>query len=258
MARRDKNRRPNVTGRSNKSARFIGIPHKLWQSEAVCSLRPVSRALLFELAMMENGSNNGSLWLSVRDATDRLSMSDFNSAINAFAELLDRGLIAMTKDAHFSVKASDTNRARCWRLTWIGWPDGPKGKRHPSREWEQYSAPAKTPERKRTNRRLEAFARYRKQLPQKNIAVEETITIGTELAKNHLATVEETITDKLESGANQPFSIVEETIAHTAVTMGRDGSVMRWPVNDQTIPLIALMLSLQSIGIDHQTGRRAA
>lgn len=179
--RRDRPRRPNATGRSDKASRFIRLPHRLYQSEALCSLNPNARALLTELAMLENGRNNGSLYLSVRDARDRLGFADTEAAMRAFGDLEDRGFIRLTKDAHFDVKAADNSRARCWRLTWLPWPDGPKGKRAPTDEWEHYRAPSGTPERKRANRRLEALARYRSAISANKMPVRDSRTTEADL-----------------------------------------------------------------------------
>lgn len=186
-------RRPNATGRSNKSSRFTMVPHRIWFSEAVSSLNTNARALLVEIASMENGSNNGAIWLSVRDATDRLGFSDFRAAQQAFDDLQDRGLLVMTKDAHFEVKASDASRARCWRLTWIGWPEGPKGRRHPTNDWEQYQAVGKTKERQRTDKRQRALARYRKNLDSGRSPVVVSTTAATRLpGSSPLAVVQTT------------------------------------------------------------------
>ena len=194
--RRDRSRRPNATGRSDKVSRFIQLPHRIYQSEAVCSLNPNARALLAELVMLDFGRNNGSIYLSVRDATDRLGYSDMETAMRAFEDLEDRGLIALTKDAHFDVKAADNSRARCWRLTWLPWPEGPKGKRAPTNEWEHYLAPAGSPERKRANRRLEALARYRSALSANKMPVRDSLTTGDDLDALNGKTVRESLTAK--------------------------------------------------------------
>ncbi len=59
--------KPNATGRSMTS-RFARLDHRLLESAAYRALSPNARALLVELTRMDNGSNNGALWLSVRDA----------------------------------------------------------------------------------------------------------------------------------------------------------------------------------------------
>src|SRR5688572_7968493 len=124
---RDKRRphRPNATGRNDKAGQFVMLPHRILKSAAYASLDLVARAVLQELVMIYNGDNNGSVYLSATDATARLGLVDKRPAMRAFADLRDRGFIALAKDAHFVIKASDTSRARCWRLTWHAWPECP-------------------------------------------------------------------------------------------------------------------------------------
>jgi DNA-binding transcriptional regulator YhcF (GntR family) len=58
-----------------------------------------------EIISMFKGNNNGALWLSVRDAADRMGVSDTKTASRAFLDLETVGFIDMTKDAFFKVKA---------------------------------------------------------------------------------------------------------------------------------------------------------
>lgn len=170
----------NATGRNeNTIKRFLGIPHEILLSPAYRSLDPVARALLNEIVMLENGRNNGSLWLGVKDAIDRLGMSDPRPIMNAFDLLRSVGLIAMTKDAHFSVKAAETSRARCWRLTWRPFDGKPA-----SDEWRDYQPPAGSRESKRADKGLRAMARYRKQLSADKIPVVDFTAIPPKLAKS--------------------------------------------------------------------------
>jgi hypothetical protein len=157
----------NATGRNeNTTKRFAGIPHEILISAAYRSLDCTARALLLDLVMMENGHNNGSVWLSVRDAVDRLGITDARPAIRSFEMLQAAGLIAMTKEAHFSIKAADTSRARCWRLTWR-----PFDRKPPSNEWQDYQPPAGSSENKRADKGLRVMARYRKQQASKKIPI---------------------------------------------------------------------------------------
>lgn len=157
----------NAKGRNeNTTKRFAGIPHEILMSPAYRSLDPMARALLLEVVMMENGHNNGSIWLSVRDAIDRLGITDPRPALRSFEMLQVVGLIVMTKEAHFSIKAAETSRARCWRLTWRPFDGKP-----PSNEWRDYQPPAETSESKRADKGLRAMARYRKQLSSNKIPV---------------------------------------------------------------------------------------
>jgi len=149
--------RPNKKGR-NPTTRFVRLDHFLLNSAAFCALSTTARALLIELTMLENGSNNGSLYLSVRDATARLGLSDNTATQKAFNELQDMGLIEMTEAAHFHVKASEKSRARCWRLTWVPGP----GRRGPTCEFKDREPPSQTKRRKSMERALRARKTYRK------------------------------------------------------------------------------------------------
>lgn len=171
--------RVNAKGRNeNPIKRFAQLPHEILISAAYRSLDVTARALLTEIVMIENGRNNGSLWLSVRDAVDRLGIADARPVMRAFEMLQLVGLIAMTKDAHFSVKACETSRARCWRLTWRPFDNKP-----PSSEWRTYQPESGTRERKRADKGLRAMARYRKQISQNRIPVVDFTTTPLNIAK---------------------------------------------------------------------------
>lgn len=181
MANTKKNRRVNAKGRNEGvTERFARLPHKILISEAYRSLDLTARALLVELIMIENGENNGSLWLSVKDAKDRLGLSDARPVMRAFTDLQDRELVTLTKDAHFSIKTAETSRARCWKLTWLR-----SCRKQATDAWSEYHAPKKTKARKRANRGLEAMARFRKALSaHKMPVVDSTITeLGSRKSK---------------------------------------------------------------------------
>jgi len=171
--------RANITGRSESTDRFARLPHSILKSEAYRSLDTVARCLLTELVMIETGRNNGSLWLSIKDATDRIGLSDARPAMRAFEDLQDRGFVKMTKEAHFAIKAAETSRARCWRLTWL-----PYANKGPTNEWETYSAPAKTKARKLADKGLHAMARFRKALASHQMPVVNFTAMVPEAAKN--------------------------------------------------------------------------
>jgi GNAT superfamily N-acetyltransferase len=86
-----------------------------WQSPAFRSLSPAARCLLLELKMLHNGRNNGSLFLSVREAARRVGVGK-NLAEKTFAELRDRGFIRPNAVGAFNLKAG----ARCGMATsWV-------------------------------------------------------------------------------------------------------------------------------------------
>lgn len=157
---RPKFNRANATGRSEHSIeRFARLPHSILISSAYRSLDLTARALLTDLVMLESGKNNGELWLSVKDATDRLGLSDQRAAMRGFNDLQDRGLIVMTQDAHFNIKTASSARARRWALTWLA-----IGKKPPTNGWQSYQPPGKTKASRTADKGLKAMSRYRKTL----------------------------------------------------------------------------------------------
>ena len=204
----------NVKGRNNQQRRFTLVPHRIQKSEAYVSLSPTARCLLFELAMIENGKNNGSLYLSVRDATDRLGLADQKATMQAFDDLTDRGLIICSKNAHFEIKASEQSRARCWALTWL-----PRGRKIPTNDWENYTAPPKTSARKRADRGLRAHKRYLRALTSHRLPVVKSSAhppLGAMISQQAAG---ESTAAKGENGGNLGNSVAKEFSAHTAVTI---------------------------------------
>lgn len=212
-----KRRKPKVNAKGRNSGgreRFVHLPHRLMKSSAYRSLSLKSRALLVELIMLDNGSNNGSLYLSLRDAADRLGMSDLTSVSGAFDELIDRGLLKCTKEAHFHVKAAEHSRARCWTLTWLR-----ADKRAPTNDWEKYEPPTGLRERKRMERGMKALKRYYRALTSHRLPVLESGTQSDESAKSSTSPVLETRTGNPQKDANPSFGVDRVSTAHTAATI---------------------------------------
>ncbi len=105
-------RRHNLKGRSTTD-RFVSLPHWMLQSPAWRSLSPVARSIFIELAAIYNGSNNGRIALSVRDAAERVRCSK-NTAARALAELTQKGFVDLCSRGHFDRK---TPHAAEYRLT---------------------------------------------------------------------------------------------------------------------------------------------
>lgn len=156
MRKRSKNK-PNQTGR-NPTSRFARLDHRLLNSPAYRALSVAARALLVELTMLDNGENNGSLYLGIRDAAGRLGMADLSAVRSAFDELQEFGFIEMTEDASFHVKAAEKSRARCWRLTWLAGP----GRKGPSMEFMERQPQPGSKAHKRMERGMRALKTYRK------------------------------------------------------------------------------------------------
>jgi hypothetical protein len=105
-------RRHNNKGRSTID-RFVALPYWMLQSPAWRSLSPVARSVFIELAAIYNGSNNGRIALSARDAAERARCSK-NTAARTFAELIQKGFIDLCSRGHFDRK---TPHAAEYRLT---------------------------------------------------------------------------------------------------------------------------------------------
>ena len=221
MARR--NNRPNKSGRNeNPTGRFARLPHEIILSPAYCSLSPNARALLVELMAMENGQNNGSLWLSVRDAAARIGLSNRDSASRAFADLDAAGFLRMTKDAHFTVKASDTSRARCWRLTFLHAIGTGK-----TDEWRQFQ-PADKASARRMNMGLAAHKAYRKAMAEEKMPVLNSRTMKDAATHFGGVAVHKSRTAKSDYDGSPPNSVGLNSWTHTAVTMGDGGHALCW------------------------------
>ncbi|OBV10543.1 hypothetical protein [Erythrobacter dokdonensis] len=165
--------------------------------------------------MLDLGHNNGSLYLSLRDATDRLGLSDHHSVSAAFEELLDRGFVRCTKEAHFHIKAADQSRARCWRLTWLA---APCLRRSVTNEWQDYDPPAGSKQRKRALRGQRAIKRYYQALTSHRLPVVESTALMPNEGFSRPTPVVKTTTALRENNAIPPILVEGVSTAHTAVT----------------------------------------
>lgn len=216
-ARAAKSKKLDRKGRNQAEVgSFTRLGHDLLGSTAYRSLTPNARALLVELASLYNGRNNGSLWLSVRDAADRMGVADTKAAQRAFQDLMDAGFIDMTKDAFFSVKTSMTSRARCWRLTWLF---DHSNKKPATNRWKQWEPEAGTAKR-RASRGLLALKAYRKAQSENKMPVVDFSTMQAEPAIFPNATVVDSSTANKGNDAIQPFAIVGDSSTHIDSTMG--------------------------------------
>jgi len=103
----------NRKGRSRNGPSFIQVPHYLLRSAAWLALKPQARAVYIELAARFNGSNNGQIALSVRDAAQSCNIAK-DTAARAFQELIEKGFIAIVTGGSFGYKL---RHATEYRLT---------------------------------------------------------------------------------------------------------------------------------------------
>jgi hypothetical protein len=103
------------TGKSRAGReRYVWLRHWLIDSPAWKSLSGGARALYIELARRYNGSNNGRIPYSVREAVEALHISPA-TASRLLKMLEDRGFIVCTRKGAFSLKT--TRDASTWLLT---------------------------------------------------------------------------------------------------------------------------------------------
>ena len=109
-------RKPKRSRRATVS-RHVRLYRWELESPAWRSLTPPARCLLVELKALYNGSNNGQLFLSVREAARRVGIGK-TLAAKGFRDLLDRGFIQIAKAGAFNTKAaSRRGDATAWLLT---------------------------------------------------------------------------------------------------------------------------------------------
>lgn len=215
--------KPNRKGR-NDSPRdaFTRLPHVVQSSGAYAALNPNGRVLLLEILSMHNGENNGSLWLSVRDAAHRMGLASVDSARAAFDDLISAGFLRMTKDAHFAVKASDTSRARCWRVTFLHAPGTGV-----TDEWRRFE-PTDKGQARRMERGLAVRNAYYKAKAQEKLPVLDSGTIKAAARRIEGVAVPESGTAKPDNDAKQPKSVVPDSCTYIAMTMGIGSAALCW------------------------------
>jgi hypothetical protein len=94
--------------------RFVQLPEWLQRTEAWATMAPGPRVLYVELKRRFNGSNNGHIILSHRDAANALNVHR-NTVGPWFRELEARGFVAMMQRPHLG--PSGIGQAAHWRLT---------------------------------------------------------------------------------------------------------------------------------------------
>jgi hypothetical protein len=92
--------------------RFVALHHYMLRSPAWMTLSPPALKVLLHVWMRHNGTNNGTISYSVREA-EEIGLS-FATAARALRELVDRGFLVCTRASAFTVK---NRNARLWRLT---------------------------------------------------------------------------------------------------------------------------------------------
>lgn len=230
MAKRRNRSRPNATGR-NHTSRFARLDHRLLSNNAYRALTPNARSLLVELVMIYNGENNGSLYLSVRDAAHRMGVADLTAASRAFDELIKLGFIEVTQESRF-VPASEISRARCWRLTWLAGP----GRKAPSWAFIDREPDPQTPARKRMERGQRALKAFRRARDSGKLPVLDSNTMNPFWPDLSPGAVSDSNTKNGESGCFLPMPCVQDSATHIATTSGSDASCLSGPQCKLSLP----------------------
>ena len=91
--------------------KFFQIPNSVLDSPAYRDLKPPARALIFEFGRDYTPQKNGRLFISTRQAVERLKVSE-PVALRAFYELASHGFIKLTGHENWMER-----KARYWALT---------------------------------------------------------------------------------------------------------------------------------------------
>lgn len=94
---------------------FTTFLHWVLRSAAVQALSGNATKLMLRLALRHNGSNNGQITMSVREAAAEVRCTT-NTATKLFEELERFGLISCTRKGSFSQKHG---QASVWHLHWL-------------------------------------------------------------------------------------------------------------------------------------------
>ncbi|MDP2494509.1 hypothetical protein Q8W25_10825 [Shimia thalassica] len=104
-----------------EAGRHVQLPEWLQASEAWDTMQPEPRALYLELKRRYNGSNNGEIFLSHRDAANALNVHR-NTVGAWFKELQARGFIFLMTGHHLG--PAGIGQASKWRLEELPTLDG--------------------------------------------------------------------------------------------------------------------------------------
>ncbi len=110
-----------------KGKSHIRKTKEMMQSPAYRNLKPIARALMDELLLIYQGSNNGQIFLEVREAARRINCHK-DSASRAFHELAEHGFIKLTRGDMWQ-----SRKSREWRITFV-YHQG----REPTNDWMRW------------------------------------------------------------------------------------------------------------------------
>ncbi len=109
-------RKHNATGRNRFDAGHVRLYRYMLRSAAWRSLTPQQRVVYLELENRHNGTNNGFIGFSVREAKEACNISK-DTAAACLKVLVERGFIRCIQPGAFSYKKRHASE---WELT--AWP----------------------------------------------------------------------------------------------------------------------------------------
>ncbi len=145
--RKRRGRRHDAKGRSIGEPRFVQLRHFLLDCPAWRSMGCAPRQLYVELRRRFNGSNNGEISYSVRQAASDLHIAK-DTAMKAFRELEEKGFLKCAQSGSFHWKE---RHASLWILTEEDYRDQFATKEF--MRWQPKSEAGPKRLRKRPNRR---------------------------------------------------------------------------------------------------------
>ncbi|MEC7290159.1 MAG: helix-turn-helix domain-containing protein [Pseudomonadota bacterium] len=149
MAKRTK-RKTNVKGRSKTEGQYMRLPYVMANSDAFRSLSGPAVKVWIELRSRFNGSNNGRVSLSLREAASLLGMSQ-TTAQRAFRELEQKGFVVRRMSGSwYGRKAAEFILNDC---PYDGHP--------PTRDWQRWRPKNNSSVPRRTANRACAPPEYR-------------------------------------------------------------------------------------------------
>ena len=116
--------------RRKSEPRHIRLYHSITGSDAWLSLSGNATKVLIALVRLDDGSSNGQIFFSDRQASKATGLSR-NTCIKAFRELQAKGFIRIVEKGHFDRKV---RHATVWRYTWQAAP----GISPPTRDFEKW------------------------------------------------------------------------------------------------------------------------
>ena len=116
--------------RRKSEPRHIRLYHSITGTVAWASLGGNAIKVLLALVRLDDGSKNGQIFFSDRQASLETGLSR-NTCIKALRELQEKGFIRIVEKGHFDRKV---RHATVWRYTWQAVP----GVCGPTREFEKW------------------------------------------------------------------------------------------------------------------------